>query len=306
MKTITFFFCGIFLSLSCMFSCSEQEDVLENEHHNADLLRTRSIGYIPEWWDGKSQLDGPYEYYTSYQDYPYNRTIPDTCDYYFNFSYSWGTSYASQYYYRLQLQYRHTSNKYESYHVLESLPDSEWHNIGEEYPKERYPGGVIVGHMGAIDLDANHLPKGMLNFRYRLLHSQYPATHPEEVKYNNTILSTKWTVISRSNVAFDNPYGYTSPDSLFFHISLPTDGTGSYTYSVYVDNEPVQRQVRGLYACRKYKKNGTYEISALKHEDPSEDNPLTGGIYKSGKITGTYEESTRDIYVHFNSGHFEY
>lgn len=305
MKTIFFLIGGISLSLFTLYSCGGQEEMLNHESH-ADLLRTRSIGYMPEWWDGKSQLEGPYEYYTSYQDYPYNGTMPDTCDYYFNFTYSWGTSYASQYYNRLQLQYRKTSNKYENYHVLESLPDSEWHNIGEEYPKERYPGGVVLINMRqAIDLDANHLPKGMLNFRYRLLHNQYPATYPEDV-YNNTILSTKWTVISRNNTTIDNLYGYTSPDSLFFHVSFPTDGTGSYTYSVDVDNEPVQRLVRGFYACRKYKKNGTYEIYALKHEDPSNDDPLTGSIYKSGKITGSYDENSRIIYAHFNSEHFKY
>lgn len=311
MKILNLFFCGVAICFFLMIiSCNnEEKEVLESI--NAEEVVTRSgvmppFAYVPEWWDGKSQLNEPYEYQTSYQDYPYNKNTIDTCDYYFSFVYTWGTSYASQYYHRFQLQYRHASATWdENYHILESLPDSKWSNIGTESYGDRYPGGIVPTTSHEIDIDAKHLPQGYLNFRYRLLHTEYPATRPQDTIYNNTILSTKWHVVSRGNTRFYNSHGSTC-DSLFFHVNFPID-LATYNYSVYVDNKLVERQVRGNYACARPRDSGEYLISAMRVYTPDINESEIGETeYRSGTIRGAYDRYTKDIYVTFTSTNFAY
>ncbi len=297
---------SIIVCLSLGFSsCSnEQEDEFDQTNGNI-ALKSRSVYdlcYVPEWWDGENQLEGPYNYQSNYQDYPYSSNTVDTCDYYYSFVYSWGNSYALQYYDRLQFQYRLAPDRYEDYHTVEEAPDSEWHNIGEVYPKERYEGGVIkrTGNVCEVDIDAHHFPKAKLNIRYRLLHTQYPY---ELEKYYN-VLCTKWTTLMVGYNAVYNTNGFTTPDSLYFHVNLPIDG-GFYSYSVVVDSEPVQTIVGGLRVCEKTKKEGRFEITALMHKMPVIDDVVVG-IYRSARIEGTYNENSRDIYATFTPKDFQY
>lgn len=310
MKILNLFFCGVAICFFLMIiSCNnEEKEVLESI--NFEEIVTRSVtyppfAYVPEWWDGKSQLNEPYEYYTHYGYKPCNENTVDTCSMYFNFIYTWGTNYAMQYYNRFQLQYRYASTYYdENYHFLESLPNSEWKNIGSEFYGDRYQGGIVKGSSNYVDIDAKHLPEGYLNFRYRLLHTEYPATRPQDTIYNNTILSTKWHVCSLGDrTRFDNKYGATC-DSLFFHVNLPMDGA-FYTYSVFVDGIQLVKQVRGNYACEKYNETGEYYVSAMRNYLPNPDES-PGTDLKSGTIRGTYDVKTKDIYINFSSSHFTY
>ncbi|SHF23777.1 hypothetical protein SAMN05444349_1148 [Bacteroides faecichinchillae] len=304
MRIFGLIFLSIILCLSVGFVSCDDEQGGGLEQSSIDIAskaKVRSVSYIPECWDGKNQLPAPYEYQTSYWDHPYSSDVVDTCQYYFSFVYSWGTAYDLQYYDRLQLQYRFAPDKYEDYHDMERIPESEWHNIGEKYPKELYPGGIIKRKDSRCELniDAHHLPKAKLNIRYRLLHCQYPGVWPSDTIYNK-ILFTEWRTVFLGYNVVDNIYGYTSTGYLYFHVNFPTDGR-EYTYSVFVDSEQLMNKENGVYTCKKNRKQGRYEISAMMHAVIG-----VNSIYKSGRIEGTYNENSSDIYVNFTPEHFQY
>lgn len=298
-----------------LVSCSdEQHEVLEQTSKNTASTRyvmDTPFGYVPEWWDGKSQLDGPYEYQTSLQDHPYNTNIEDNCSYYFSFVYSWHT-YALQYYNRMQLQYRCTDKYQENYHFLESLPDSEWHNIGERYSDARYSGGILsVGGLeGMVDIDAHHFPKARLNFRYRLLHVSYDENYPNEF-YKNTILSTKWTVVDARECIFDNPYGFLPGEggdygTLCVHVGTP-EGSRYVSYIgtalLYGAGKSNSTSVKsGNIMIIKPSKEGRWEVTMEESYSPS----ITPGMGTKQSIGGTYDPSVTDVYANFTVDDFKY
>lgn len=298
-----------------LVSCSdEQHEVLEQTCKNTASMRyvmDTPFGYVPEWWDGKSQLEGPYEYQTSLQDHPYNTDIEDNCDYYFCFVYSWGTSYAAQYYNRMQLQYRCTDKYQDNYHVLESLPDSEWHNIGEKYSNARYSGGVLSvgGLKGMVDIDAHHFPKARLNFRYRLLHTEYDAYYSTEF-YKNTILATKWTVADAHDCVFDNPYGFLPEEggeygTLCVHVGAPAGSRYvSYigTALLYGAGKSNSTSVtNGIFMIVKPSKEGRWEVTMEESYSPS----ITHGTGRKQTVGGTYDASVTDVYANFTVDDFK-
>ena len=143
------------------------------------------------------------------------------------------------------------------------------------------------------------MAKAKLNIRYRLLHYQYPGDLPADTIYNK-ILSTKWTTVLFGNNAVDNTYGYVSTGYLYFHVNFPMDGS-DYVYSIYVDSEKIFDTENGLFTCKKNFSKGRYEVTAMKHTVIGV-NP----VFLSGRIEGTYDENSSDIYVNFTPKHFQY
>lgn len=286
MKTFKLLLSIFSLMLFCvtLFSCSKQDEVLNDEHSSP---QTRSI-----------KPQGPSEYETSYQSYPRYSSIPATPGYYFSFNFSFDAYLQSTEYHRLELQYRFANLEYaECREELELTPDSEWHYMRAGRSPERYSIGTIyLGSRCTFDIDADQLPKGQLNLRYRLIaDSDYYESDPY-------YLPSEWTIISRFGVKYDNPTGFTSTSPLRIYVNVPTDN--SYSISVYVDNQQAIQEVGNSYfSCKKSKPQGKYEVTAIRH---SFSYPHGGGEYRTSTKEGTYNEKTNDIYVSFYSQDFNY
>lgn len=134
-----------------------------------------------------------------------------------------------------------------------------------------------------------------MNIRYRLLHNHYPY---ELDQYYN-FLCTKWRTVLFAHSAIYNTYGYTV-NNLYFHITFPIDGR-QYTNSVFVDSEQIRESEGGVYFCQKSREEGKYEITAMMHTTVG-----SVAIYKSGRIEGTYNKDTRNIFVNFTPERFLY
>lgn len=286
MKTLKLLMNYFSLMLFCviLFSCSKQDEVLNDD----DLsLRTRSV-------EGK--IPGPYEYETSYQNYPrYSSSEAGNSGYYFSFNF---TPYSDYFYYTnkwLQLQYRFANLEYaECREELQVTPDSEWRNVGAYCPEIYSNGAIRLYDRTTFDVDARHFPTGRLNLRYRLRYGPNGGDpyYPD----------SEWTIISRFKVAYDNPEGYVNPDSLYISVSVPLSG-GTYSYSVYVDNQQVQRQFSsGLFVCKRTKDNGTYAVSAMRHSY----NPYGDVAYRSALKEGTYNKESKKIFIEFYHQDFDY
>lgn len=304
MKTIKILTLGMFLSLSFVcFSCSSASEELVEQTDEIVRQREPKPRYNnPGWWDShQGPLWGPYEYQTSYQEHPYSSNTVDTCQNYISFVYSWRSSYDAMFYNRLQLQYRRLPDEYYQTDAdLNNIKESEWYNIGDEYPKGRYPGGIIQSKH-ELDIDALHFPKGKIGFRYRLLHVDYPGVSYGGDTVYNKFLATEWTVLRRfhdSNNS-NNPGGFTISD-LFIHVSFPIDGA-SYYCSVFIDNEPIYKIEGNAYICAQKRERGTYKVSVMRYAMGD----LESG-YRSGSKEGTYDKNSKHIYINFSKNDFAY
>ena len=307
----------MFVSLACLcaaFSSCENDEAFIRGNSLSKMRLTPSF-YVPEWWDGESQINGPIMNEVGTLNYPVAANTVDTCEYYIYFIYgSPFNAYDRQFYNRIQVQYRYAPDTYEHPQTLENAPESDWHYLGEEYPKGVYDNGIVKlksPNISDLDIDAHHFPKDRINLRIRILHERYPIKEGKDTIFNNTVLSTKWTVIHNGDGVYNNEYGFLPEEageygSLRFNIT-PASSSRWYSFSgqvfVYGNGYTETGLVpgEGTYYFPKPAKQGQWEVTIELSESPN----LEPGITRFKTFSGNYDSSTQEINISFSIDDFK-
>ena len=262
----------------------------------------------------KSPLPAPNEYLTD-KGSAHFEALKDSGSYYFNFHFSWGTSYdRSMYYKRMQLQYRFASQD-DNLHLIENLPDTAWHNIGEKYPRDIYTNGFVTvpPPFNGFSINAHHFPKGLLEFRYRMIHDCYEMFHenntPGIPENTELVLASKWSIVSISNLTFENPDGFRPEEGgefgcLVINLSLPTSswyvshsGT-AIARNGYNKVASISLGESGKYYLPKPTAEGQWEVS-VKEIYSSGIKPTMNAV-----VSGLYDRNTKELLVQFTTNDF--
>lgn len=322
MKKIAFicFSCILYL-VFVLASCSNELEESVNTGNSLKSPLTRNgispSFYVPQWWDGETQISGPIMNEIGSQLTPISSNTVDTCDYYFYFIFGGPfNSYEREFYNRIQMQYRYApdNNTVESPSYLDNRPDSEWHNLGSEYPRGHYSNGVIrlkYPYYGELDVDAHHFPKDLINIRFRILHELYPITEGPDTVFDKNVLATKWTVIHEGGGVFDNLKGFIPEETgeygyLRIHVSIPP-GSRWYSYSGRAVILGVNGSTSALIPCEgtyllpKPAKQGRWEVTMEISYSPN----LEPWATREQSVGGRYDPSIIDVYASFSNDDFK-